>query len=100
MPHSAFLGGDGRWTQLDRAKALAWVEWQRATCTECRTRLAEWDPERGGDRHAYVPDTVRCPGCELVEQERGQVPTDRAGYGVKIQLLPRPVYEQLHREDT
>ncbi|MET9964789.1 hypothetical protein ABZZ80_02370 [Streptomyces sp. NPDC006356] len=43
-----------------------------------------------------MPDTVRCPGCELVEQERDQVPDGRPGYGVKIQLLPRDTYERLH----
>ena len=100
IPHSQFLGGDGSWTELDRAKALAWHQWQRVVCGECRTRLAEWDPQQGGDRHAYIPDTIRCPGCELIEQERDQVPNDRSGYGVKIQLLPRGVYHELHRNDT
>ncbi|MFB6604224.1 hypothetical protein ACFCXR_15335 [Streptomyces noursei] len=85
IPHSQLLGADGRWTPLDRAKALAWAEWQRTTCPECHTRLEEWDH----DRHAYVTDTLRCPGCELIEQERDHVPTDRSGYGVKIQLMPR-----------
>ncbi|GGV02463.1 hypothetical protein GCM10010211_82250 [Streptomyces albospinus] len=63
-------------------------------CPECQTRLAEWDPQRGGDRHAYVTDTLRCPGCELIEQERDQVPTDSSGYGVKIQLLPRAEHHE------
>ncbi|MEU0839485.1 hypothetical protein ABZ370_08440 [Streptomyces sp. NPDC005962] len=94
VPHSQFLGGDGRWSDLDRAKALAWAEWQRAVCPECHTRLEEWDRERGGDPHAYVTDTLRCPGCELIEQERDHVPQDRSGYGVKIQLLPRDQHEQ------
>lgn len=94
IPHSQFLGGDGRWSELDRAKALAWAEWQRVVCPDCHTRLEEWDRERGGDPHAYVTDTLRCPGCELIEQERDHVPQDRSGYGVKIQLLPRA----LHRD--
>ncbi|MFE4535797.1 hypothetical protein ACFRKB_12030 [Streptomyces scopuliridis] len=93
IPHSQFLGGDGRWSDLDRAKALAWADWQRSVCPECRTRLEEWDRTRGGDPHAYVTDTLRCPGCELIEQERDHVPQDRSGYGVKIQLLPRDRYE-------
>nr|WSZ96826.1 hypothetical protein OH820_15195 [Streptomyces sp. NBC_00857] len=58
-------------------------------CAECHTRIDEWDSERGGDPFAYVTDTVRCPGCELIEQERDHVPHDRSGYGVKVQLLPR-----------
>ncbi|WP_071372486.1 hypothetical protein [Streptomyces sp. MUSC 14] len=89
IPHSQFLGGDGRWTDLDRAKALAWAQWQRSVCPQCHTRLQDWDPEHGGDPHAYVTDTLRCPGCELIEQERDHVPADRSGYGVKIQLQPR-----------
>ncbi|MGW0991993.1 hypothetical protein ACWD5V_01470 [Streptomyces sp. NPDC002523] len=93
IPHSQLLGGDGRWSDLDRAKALAWADWQRSVCPECRTRLQEWDRARGGDPHAYVTDTLRCPGCELIEQERDHVPQDRSGYGVKIQLLPREQYE-------
>ncbi|MFE3636102.1 TFIIB-type zinc ribbon-containing protein [Streptomyces sp. NPDC059168] len=93
IPHSQFLGGDGRWSDLDRAKALAWAEWQRSVCPECHTRLEEWDHKRGGDPHAYVTDTLRCPGCELIEQERDHVPQDRSGYGVKIQLLPRDQYK-------
>lgn len=67
-------------------------------CPDCRTRLDEWDPATGGHQHAYVTDTVRCPGCELIAQERHQVPEGRAGYGVKITLLPRAAYEALRPE--
>ncbi|WP_406354274.1 hypothetical protein [Streptomyces sp. NBC_00658] len=95
IPHSRFLGGDGRWSELDRAKALAWQARQRSLCPDCRTREAEWQD----DRHAYVTDTVRCPGCELIAQERDRVPEGRAGYGIKVTLLPRQVYEHLHRGD-
>ncbi|GGL03367.1 hypothetical protein [Streptomyces flaveus] len=42
---------------------------------------------------------MRCPGCELIAQERDQVPEGRAGYGIKITLLPRQAYEALHRDD-
>ncbi|MGC9539979.1 hypothetical protein [Streptomyces sp. UG1] len=40
---------------------------------------------------------MRCPGCELIAQERDLVPEGRAGYGVKVALLPRQAYEALHR---
>lgn len=100
IPHSRFLGGDGSWSALDRAKALAWRAWQRAACGECGTRLEDWDPEHGGDRNAYVADTVRCPGCERIAQERDLVPDGRPGYGVKIALLPLATYEALHRHDN
>jgi hypothetical protein len=68
-------------------------------CPDCRTRLDEWDTAKGGHQHAYVTDTVRCPGCELIAQERDLVPEGRAGYGVKITLLPRAAYEVLHRDE-
>lgn len=95
IPHSQFLGGDGRWSELDRAKALAWQVRQRSLCPDCRTREAEWQD----DRHAYVTDTMRCPGCELIAQERDRVPEGRAGYGIKVTLLPRQTYEHLHHGD-
>jgi hypothetical protein len=90
MPHSRFTGaGDGRWTALDRAKALAWLAYTRATCSGCGTRADEWQPELGGHRFAYVTDSRTCPGCELLAMEREQVPDGPDGRGVKIGLKPR-----------
>lgn len=90
IPHSQFLGaGDGRWTETDRAKALAFAAYQRTVCDHCGTRLAEWDEEHGGDRFAYITTTVRCPGCELIGHEQDQVPDGPDGYGVRIGLVPR-----------
>lgn len=99
IPHSQFLGGDGRWTELDRAKALEWQQWQRTLCSDCRTRASDWDPAQGGHRHAYIADTIRCPGCEVIAQEQSRVPDGSAGYGVKITLLPRDAYLTLHQDD-
>ncbi|MFF1354052.1 hypothetical protein [Streptomyces sp. NPDC058297] len=56
IPHSRFLGGDGTWTDHDRAKALAWRTWRHSVCPDCRTRLDDWEPARGGDPHAYLRD--------------------------------------------
>ncbi|MEU2755296.1 hypothetical protein [Streptomyces albidoflavus] len=91
IPHSQFLGADtgGRWTALDRAKALAYAAFDRSVCEGCGTRMAEWDEDAGGDRFAYVPEPQRCPGCELIEMERDQVPQGAEGRGVKIGLRPR-----------
>ncbi|ANP51104.1 hypothetical protein J2Z21_009584 [Streptomyces griseochromogenes] len=50
--------------------------------------LAGADPVRERSV-AYVTDTLRCPGCELIEQGRDHVPTERSGYGVKIQTAAR-----------
>lgn len=91
IPHSHFTGaGDGRWSALDRAKSLAYLAFQRSVCDGCGTRQAEWDEQQaGGDRFAYVAEPVRCPGCELIEMEREQIPQGAEGRGVKIGLVPR-----------
>ena len=90
IPHSQLLGvGEGRWSALDRAKAMAYLAHQRQVCEGCGTRAGEWDEQSGGDRFAYVAQTHRCPGCELVEMEREQVPDGAEGRGVKIGLAPR-----------
>ncbi|MFE3196823.1 hypothetical protein [Embleya sp. NPDC059237] len=75
--------GDGRWTASDRAKALAWAAYARSICEGCGTRAAEWDE----DRFAYITTTFRCPGCELIDQERAQVPESERG--MKVGLIPR-----------
>lgn len=51
-------------------------------CQQCGTREEEWEE----DRYAYISDMKRCPGCELLEMERDNVPTDNAK-GVKVFLL-------------
>ncbi|MEU8919516.1 hypothetical protein AB0D10_01095 [Kitasatospora sp. NPDC048545] len=87
IPHSQLMGAaTGRWTALDRDKALAWAAHQRDVCQGCGTRPQEWDPDQGGDRHAYVAQTHRCLGCELIEMEQEQVPDGTEGRGVKIGL--------------
>ncbi|MFF0741516.1 hypothetical protein ACFYVL_14065 [Streptomyces sp. NPDC004111] len=98
IPHSLFLGaGDGRWSEADRAKALAFEAYRRSVCDQCGTRAAEWDEEQGGDRYAYVTTTVRCVGCELITAEQDQVPEGADGYGVRIGLVPRTQWEQQKR---
>ncbi|MER5642048.1 hypothetical protein ABT095_34565 [Kitasatospora sp. NPDC002227] len=86
IPHSQLMGaGSGRWSALDRAKAMAFAAYRRQLCESCGTRAQEWEQ----DRFAYVAETHRCPGCELVEMEQDQVPRGPDGRGVKIGLRPR-----------
>lgn len=92
IPHSQFLGGPPVWTQDDRDKALAWAELDRQTCRGCGTRPAEWEPSKGGDRHAYefLPDI--CPGCEQRERTevvmRGPEWADQRGKTIKVRRRP------------
>lgn len=58
---------------------------QRQTCPDCGTRAGEWE----ADRLAYEGDAVRCRGCELLEQERDEIP--REAKGVKVRLVPKPL---------
>jgi hypothetical protein len=74
IPHSHFLGGPARWTDIDREKALHWQDLEHATCQGCGTRSEEWDPAAGGDRRAYTFEPVVCPGCE--QKERVQASLD------------------------
>lgn len=80
LPHSQFLS----WSEDDQDKALAWTREKRLTCTGCGTRRDEWEQ----DRFAYVADAYRCPGCELLQQERRNIP-EGEGDGVQIYLIPR-----------
>lgn len=78
IPHSRFLD----WSELDQDKALAWVRRKAEQCNGCGTRRQEWLD----DRFAYVAESYTCPGCEVIAQERGNVP-DKAK-GVHIRLVP------------
>jgi hypothetical protein len=81
LPHSAFLS----WDQDDQDKALAWEAERRAHCPDCGTRRDEWDPDRGGDRYAYLAVDYRCLGCESLEQ--AQRDRDQTQLGMKVALL-------------
>jgi hypothetical protein len=88
ISHSHYLGGPAAWTDADRALAEAYVEWKNGFCPDCGTREEMWDPKQGGHRHAMVAETHRCPGCELKEQLRSQLPSDSKG--VHVRLVPNP----------
>jgi hypothetical protein len=79
LAHSAFLA----WPDADQDKALGFLREQRQVCT-CGTRRDEWER----DRFAYVAEQYQCPGCELLEMERAQVPEHARG--VKVFLVPKP----------
>lgn len=46
---------------------------RRETCGKCGTRRSEWDPDKGGDRHAYTAARGHCPGCASVEALRKEI---------------------------
>lgn len=85
LPHSAFLA----WTDDDQDKALAWQQFERSVCPGCGTREDEWER----DRFAYVGDLYRCPGCEVLSQERENAPEHARG--VHARLVTRAYSEQM-----
>lgn len=88
IPHSQFLGGDGVWTDLDRIKALSYAAEKAARCPSCGTRPEEWDEDAGGHQYAYIADSHRCPGCELLELERDAIPEHVKGVTVRLAVNP------------
>lgn len=76
IPHSVFLS----WAELDQDKALAYMQRQNERCSDCGTRAEEWR----GDRFAYVAESFVCPGCEIVEQERNNIPGTQKGARIRI----------------
>lgn len=90
VSHSHFLGGPPRWTDLDRAKALAYQQLMNATCGGCGTRREEWDPKAGGHRNQYLADLDECPGCRLKHELNEQLEEDDRHSAVRVVLMPNP----------
>lgn len=76
LPHSEFL----RWDADDRDKALTWLMHDLERCPSCGTRPEDWDPEHGGDRHAYAWEPRACRGCEVKAQGDTHLEQHRAEY--------------------
>lgn len=67
IPHSQFLGGDGRWTEDDREKAKAFVMWEQQRCGECGLHATDWPEETSlGDRPPFEVHGSRCYGCQAI----------------------------------
>lgn len=80
LPHSEFLS----WDEDDQDKALEYISQQKTVCEGCGTREETWE----NDQYAYVSWAKRCPGCELLDQEKDNW-TDRPSSGIRIMLVPR-----------
>lgn len=98
IPHSRFLS----WDKEDQDKMITWVLEQRLTCEKCGTRHDEWDPEKGGDLHAYYAQTFTDFGCKVVEDAydaaRKNSLKDRDGVpmmnGVRVRLVRKETIER------
>jgi hypothetical protein len=99
IPHSIFLGrvvgpGSPQWTVDDRDKALWWMIHDREKCPNCGTRHEEFDPEQGGDLHAYEWKYTHCRGCEILAQGQDSLEKNRKngslrrGTSIRLSLTP------------
>lgn len=90
IPHSQFLGvGDGRWTERDRAKALAYRDYQRTVCPQCGTRHDDWDHGGEGEEDRYVAVLQKCVGCEVIADKQAEIGSDgEPPHGMKVSLVP------------
>lgn len=91
LSHSQFLS----WPAEDQDKALAYLRFERQRCSGCGTRKAEWER----DPFAYVGNTRKCPGCEVLEQEAENVDENDRSRAWKHGLVPKAVGEALMRAE-
>ena len=89
ISHSHFLGGPLRWTEDDQDKSVAYERYLATACGHCGTHLEDWEE----DRFAFIGHQWRCPGCEVLAQERENVDDDEKG--VQVGLVPRRVSEAM-----
>ncbi len=80
IPHSVFLS----WDEMDQDKAIEWLRREARKCPTCRTTREEWER----DPTAYIGAHDICPGDEILEQERENVPD--GAKGVRLYLQPNP----------
>lgn len=86
IPESTFLGSPtpGVWTDTDRLAALEWQLWESRRCPSCGTHAEDWDPELGGQRHAYSARLHECEGCVRIEQVGRTEESKRPGMRIRV----------------
>lgn len=84
---SAFLA----WDEADQQVALEWSERDRETCGNCGTHRDDFDPRRGGHRHAHIPEIYVCPGCAIKESALESTrKSKRQRRGIRVRLRRNP----------
>lgn len=89
IPHSHFMGGPLRWTELDREKAMDYEIVLKQMCPKCGTLEEDWISEdrRPLDEPLMAATLRHCYGCEEVEKIQESAPKRARGvYPVVIPL--------------
>lgn len=76
VPHSHFMGGPLKWTDLDRDKAVAYEWLLREQCPRCGTLPEDWVDERNRplDEPVWAAVARHCHGCDEMERLQEKVP--------------------------
>lgn len=86
IPLSTFLS----WPEHDQDAALLWQAHESKRCHNCGTHPYDWNPDKGGRRHAYLAQVVRCPGCSVVDSAQKTNEKELAAPGMMVRLIPAP----------
>lgn len=73
---------------------LAYALEKAGKCNRCGSAQWEWDPELGGDPHAYVALPMKCPGCAELDIGREVIGDDKSP-GTSVQLVPQATAERM-----
>lgn len=73
---------------------------EASVCQECGTNPADFDPEQGGHRIAFIPDVYTCPGCKVKGDALDSAMDDarklkQSTRGMKVRLVDRLTFRKL-----
>lgn len=86
IPYSVFCGrtqemGTPYWTDDDRQKVMAFLEFKAELCPRCGTRESDWvdDEKRFLDEPKYEAITHKCFGCSEINRISSTIPEGQTG---------------------
>ena len=99
ISHSHFTGGKRRWTDVDRAKALAYERYLTERCKDCGTARDDWFDDDGYmlEEPVWEAAIKVCDGCIAVARARAAIP--EGATGAYVTMLPLGTSEVLTPDD-
>lgn len=88
ISHSHFSGGKNRWTDVDRAKAIAYERFINSKCKKCGTSHEDWFDDDGYPlEEPHFEAVIRaCDGCIAVHHASKAI--DEDAHGAYVTLVP------------